>query len=137
MDIERLKKEELKSIELMNILNKNNIKFTYDTCYGGFIIHDSKLEEFKTVCQDNKELEDYINETLNIYRCYSCNNLMEEYTYSVTLNFKDGDVVILDSMYTGLTENDMTNIENDIRKIHKDIDNIEFGELCPHCLTCM
>ena len=47
---------------------------------------------------------------------------------------KPGDLA---AILTGLTENDMTNIENDIRKIHKDIDNIEFGELCPHCLTCM
>jgi len=141
MHIEELKILEKKGMELMSILKENKIDFTYDPAYGGYIIHD----EHGTVCKDEYELEQYVKDYLvatdelvvTVDECYSCGYVLDEYCYSPTIYFKDGTTQNIEDIITGMTEQDMINYENDIRKEYDDVDYVSFGEFCPCCLSCM
>lgn len=136
MHIEELKKLEAKGMELMRILNENKIEFKYDSAYGGYIIYEGEDE---IICKDENELEDYIEDYLvvTIDECYSCGNTLDEYCYSPTIYFKDGTTQNIEDIITGMTEQDMINYEDDIRKEYDNVDYVSFGEFCPCCLSCM
>lgn len=128
--------------KLTNILTSNNINFTYDSCYGGYIIHDSELEEFETVCKDDEELKEYIESDLGIFiideECWKCKQHLNEYTYCPTIYFNNGDSETLhEELITGMTMQDMRDYKEEIKEKYENVESVEFGEFCPYCLSCM
>lgn len=69
--------------------------------------------------------------------CYKCKLEIEEYAYAPTIYFNNGEEQTVDDIITGMTDQDKLDYEKDLRAEYNNIDYIEFGELCPHCLTGM
>ncbi|HSQ89373.1 hypothetical protein [Romboutsia sp.] len=123
--------------KLTAILTENNITFSYDGGWGAYHIDD----EFETVCKDEEELKEYIESNLGIFiideECSGCHEHLDEYCYSPTIYFKDGTEQNIEEIITGMTQHEMVDYENDIKKEYENVDYVGFGEFCPYCLQCM
>ena len=117
MHIEELKILDKKGMELMSILENNKIDFTYDPTYGAY--------------NECNEL------VVTVDECYSCGYVLDEYCYSPTIYFNDGTTENIEDIITGMTDQDMTDYENDIKKEYENVDYVSFGEFCPCCLSCI
>ncbi|RGW96678.1 hypothetical protein [Paraclostridium sordellii] len=66
--------------------------------------------------------------------CWKCKEVINEYCYSITIYFLNGDEQVEEEI---ITAEDMKNYENDIKKEYDGVDYVGFGEYCPHCLASM
>ena len=74
---------------------------------------------------------------VSVEYCWHCENEIEEYCFSPKAYCKDGSCYIIEDIITGMSKQDMIDYENNIKKENDNVDYVEFGEFCPHCLACI
>jgi hypothetical protein len=78
---------------------------------------------------------------MNEERCYKCEEVIEEYCYSPTVYYKDGECEGIEEMIVTMTEKELqefqADLEEELKEEDENVDYVEFGVYCPHCLACM
>lgn len=67
--------------------------------------------------------------------CWKCGQVIENYWYSLCVVLKDGERIVYDE---AMSEDTLASAKEEAEAEHGDnLDYMDSGLYCPHCLACM